>query len=252
MRERVVGMLAQIDQRIEAVTAASEALAPILQPDQRPQVPTAAMDQTEREFEITATVREILKSAYGWLEGKYFHMEKLAAPEIRDRLVLKGWKAEDYDNPLAVVHTVLKRLVKSGEVECERDAEQKLRYKGVLSALEMEAITAAHEQARAETDKAYRERVERDRIISAKRRSAGKAIIKACRELFCDGVVMSIDEARESMVQRGIDLSCYATPRSGIIFAFKQLGIKKRNNGLWSYDVAENTAESRRSESAKR
>jgi hypothetical protein len=41
----------------------------------------------------------------------------LTASEIRDRLEAKGFDIKSYSNPMANIHTILRRLTESGEVE---------------------------------------------------------------------------------------------------------------------------------------
>jgi hypothetical protein len=51
--------------------------------------------------------------------------DPLTAVELRDRLVSIGVDLDHHSNPLASIHTVLRRLHESGElVECDRDDER--------------------------------------------------------------------------------------------------------------------------------
>ena len=56
---------------------------------------------------MTGCVRAILKKA----------VEPLTASEIRESLGAIGFDMKSYSNPLATIHTVLRRLGESGEME---------------------------------------------------------------------------------------------------------------------------------------
>src|SRR5581483_1524598 len=101
-------IVADIEKRIHGLNTAIQALAVVSEGATDLEVPLTAVQQDR--FDITSNIREVLQNAAAWL----------MVPEIRDALVAKGWKADDYDNPLAVIHTILKRLVKSGEVSEQR------------------------------------------------------------------------------------------------------------------------------------
>lgn len=248
VRERLTNMLVRVDERIKAVSVASEALDSVLQAESRPEIPLAAITDKGEDFEITATIREFLKSAFTCSYHGTIEMQQFSAPQIRDHLVSKGWKADEYDNPLAVIHTVLKRLVKTGDVE---RTEDRRFYLGVLSESEQKAIVEKEEDENARRSKEFRENKERDKARIAQRQANAKKIERVCREIFLvKRAVMSIEEFRELLVQRGIDLSFHATPWSGILNRFGWLGIKKRPDGLWAYEAPATAEGSQRAESA--
>jgi hypothetical protein len=59
---------------------------------------------------LTDAVRTILAKAD----------EPLSAGEIRDRLVGMGFDMKSYSNPLATIHTILRRLAESDEVHVQK------------------------------------------------------------------------------------------------------------------------------------
>lgn len=67
---------------------------------------------------MTGSIREILKKA----------PEPLTASEIRDALESLGFDMKSYSNPLATVHTVLRRLAEADEVETTHEMAPGKRY----------------------------------------------------------------------------------------------------------------------------
>ena len=72
---------------------------------------------------ITEMTRVILKQTFF----------PLTATQLQERLVAEKLQLSRYINPLAVVHTVLKRLVKSGEVRVVPQAHGKKAYQWVTT-----------------------------------------------------------------------------------------------------------------------
>lgn len=97
--------LEQCDKQITALIEAMRALAPMAG-EQAPDLPSVGETDTPPGG-MTDCVRAILKKA----------PEPLTASEIRASLVEIGFDMDAYSNPLATVHTVLRRLAESGEVE---------------------------------------------------------------------------------------------------------------------------------------
>lgn len=174
-RQRLVEEIARIDRHIEAVEAAAKAFARVMESSAEPGSSGAAED-TEPQFEITGNIREILKSA----------KRDLYPREIRDLLIERGWSAQEYRNPLAVVHTILKRLIKDGDAQI-RDGSEGKAYSGGYTAEERRAMEDARQaewreraraQAQAEADRAEIRRVlpgmclavlkERDKAVTAR------------------------------------------------------------------------------------
>jgi hypothetical protein len=94
--------LEQCDQQIVALVQTMRAIAPLVGEE-----PPAAGEAEAPHGGMTDCVRAILKKA----------AEPLTASEIRESLEAVGFDMKSYSNPLATIHTVLRRLGESGEVE---------------------------------------------------------------------------------------------------------------------------------------
>jgi hypothetical protein len=91
------------DRQIAALKQTIKALAPLAGEE----VPEIALDPELAAGGMTDCVRAILSKA----------TEPLTASEIRESLESLGFDMKSYSNPLATIHTVLRRLTESGEVE---------------------------------------------------------------------------------------------------------------------------------------
>jgi hypothetical protein len=91
--------LADHDRQIAALIQTMNAIAPLLGEE--------PLESDTPPPGMTDSIRGILAEA----------KEPLSAAEIRDRLAAMGFDLNSYSNPLATIHTVLKRLVESGEAE---------------------------------------------------------------------------------------------------------------------------------------
>jgi hypothetical protein len=96
------GQLEQCDQQIAALVQTMRAIAPLVGEE-----PPAAGEAEAPHGGMTDCVRAILKKA----------AEPLTASEIRESLEAIGFDMKSYSNPLATIHTVLRRLTESSEVE---------------------------------------------------------------------------------------------------------------------------------------
>ena len=90
------------DQQIAALSQTMKAIAPLVG-EQPPEVDDADVPPGG----MTDCIRAILQRA----------MEPLTASELRESLESLGFDMSSYSNPLATIHTVLRRLTESGEVE---------------------------------------------------------------------------------------------------------------------------------------
>jgi uncharacterized coiled-coil DUF342 family protein len=84
----------EIDQRIAQLEHTAQALA------------TLCKETEEIPKGMTEAVRQILQAT----------SNALSPTEVRDTLAKIGFDVEKYENPLAVVHTTLRRLAEQGEV----------------------------------------------------------------------------------------------------------------------------------------
>lgn len=114
-RERLVAEVAEIDQRILQLEQAIDTLinlvnVPSLSPAQTPEV---------TNLKLADACREILKSY-----DKYMN-----AVEVRDALQMAGYDLGVFNNALASIHGVLKRLVESGDVLSVADLTGTALYK---------------------------------------------------------------------------------------------------------------------------
>lgn len=106
----------ECDKQIAALTQTMRALAPLAGEE----LPKAfAADENEMPAGgMTDCVRAILKRA----------AEPLTATEIREKLEHIGFDMESYSNPLSTVHTVLRRLAESGEVETMHEMSDSKKF----------------------------------------------------------------------------------------------------------------------------
>jgi len=91
-----------------------------------PMVGQEAVPVAAESTGMTGSIREILKKS----------PEPLTASEIRDGLEKLGFDMKSYSNPLATIHTVLRRLAEAEEVETTHASPGKryavpLKFRGV-------------------------------------------------------------------------------------------------------------------------
>ena len=203
--ERLVRMMERVAHQRKAVTAAAEALANAIG-SENSEAPPPPLE--EAGFEITASIREILRGSEN----------SMSAPEIRDALAQRGWRAEDYDNPLAVVHTILKRLLKSGDAEDEEYMDGGRGYFDPRRKAEREAEwqarheeSAAAEQRQEAAVRAVRAQVRRELM------EASCAVVRLCPE-----GVSAREIQRELQKTAIVDLSSWVRPTSAIAMVLKE------------------------------
>jgi hypothetical protein len=105
--EKLQGERAELERQFEGVETQIAVLqrtvnflAPLVGEEPTPAVPSEGAGMTD-------SVREILRKS----------PEPLTASEIRDALERMGFDMKSYSNPLATIHTVLRRLTEADEVE---------------------------------------------------------------------------------------------------------------------------------------
>ena len=110
--------LDECDKQIGALIQTINAIAPLVG-DTPMDAP--ATEEPETPLGMTDCIRSILAETE----------DPLSAAEIRDRLEAMGLDMKSYSNPLATVHTVLRRLTESGEVETQ-DVEGMKKFMAAL------------------------------------------------------------------------------------------------------------------------
>ncbi len=91
------------NQQIAALQQTMKAIAPLA----GEQAPEPVLDADTPPGGMTDCIRAILEKA----------VEPMTASELRERLESIGFDMESYSNPLATIHTVLRRLTEAGEIE---------------------------------------------------------------------------------------------------------------------------------------
>jgi hypothetical protein len=114
-----------------------------------------AAKETAAKVELTTGLTELARIT---LEEAYI---PLSATDLKKRMEAKGFDFSNYSNPLASVHVVLRRLVKSGKVKVVPQKGGKKAYQwitlvdGFLTALQhLTAATAQHSQPKGNASKA--------------------------------------------------------------------------------------------------
>jgi hypothetical protein len=93
----------ELEKQITALTKTISAIAPLVGAGAPEAAPVG----------LTDAIRSILARAEG----------PLSASEIRDRLVEMGLDMAAYSNPLATIHTVLRRLTDSDEADVQKESK---------------------------------------------------------------------------------------------------------------------------------
>src|ERR1051325_1586626 len=106
--------IVQFDRQIAALNQTLVAIAPLAG-----ETPPTGMSKDRVQEGLTASVRSILAEADG----------PLTASEIRDLLEQRGFDMKSYSNPLATLHTVLRRLTDAGEIQSKHSGVEKVAGK---------------------------------------------------------------------------------------------------------------------------
>jgi hypothetical protein len=116
-REVLESELEKVQWRIEAVQYGLEGLAAVSGIEPKEEYPHLFPDElTKSDVGFTDAIREVLKSAPP-------QESVFTAVSMRDALKERGFDLKKYQNPLASIHTVLKRLALQDEVERYPDSE---------------------------------------------------------------------------------------------------------------------------------
>ncbi|HEV2705331.1 MAG TPA: hypothetical protein VGV59_05370 [Pyrinomonadaceae bacterium] len=116
-REELQSRLYQIQHRINVLRDGIFGLCTMVGEDPyttRPEL--FGNDEAAPEVGFTDAVRAVLRNS-----GKF-----LTPVDVRDELRRTGFDVDKYRNPLASIHQILRRLVKSDEVETNEDEEKKV------------------------------------------------------------------------------------------------------------------------------
>jgi DNA-binding PadR family transcriptional regulator len=108
VQEEKAGLLRAValcDRQINALTQTMNALAPLVGAELLPA--PSGLETEAGPGGLTDTIRAILTEAG----------EPLTASEIREKLEARGFDMKSYSNPLANIHTILRRLTEAKAVE---------------------------------------------------------------------------------------------------------------------------------------
>jgi hypothetical protein len=123
-REKLEEQIDKLDKRIGELLWAIRGIAPLCGIDDEAKAyPYLFADEIEPEIGFTDAVRKVMHTP---------PLEFLSPIQVRDRLIETGFNLDKYTNPMASIHTILKRLVRSGQVD-ETDEEGRMYYMGNLS-----------------------------------------------------------------------------------------------------------------------
>ncbi|WP_128914917.1 hypothetical protein [Granulicella sibirica] len=111
-----------LDQRIEHLKTGMRALMNMVDPGETGELLESASAALGREG-FTDTIRSVLREA---------GMKGLQATEVRDELVRRGLPLQERVNPLASIHSVLRRLVAGGEARKAVDDKDDSVYQWIF------------------------------------------------------------------------------------------------------------------------
>ncbi|HTX35465.1 MAG TPA: hypothetical protein VME43_10595 [Bryobacteraceae bacterium] len=206
--ERLTRMQQRVARQRESVSAAIQALTNAISSRESEALPPPL---EEAGFEITASIREVLRKSE----------EALSAPEIRDALAERGWKPEDYDNPLAVVHTILKRLLNSGDAEYDQGSEGTRYYFDPRQRAEREAAKEADWNARHEEEAAVKRQQETE-IRTARNAARRELALAACALVRLSKRALTAKEIALQLEEKGVvDFSSWSAPSRAVATALK-------------------------------
>jgi hypothetical protein len=122
-RRRLQAQLQEVDRRIENVEKGMEGLARLADEEELAGLPIGVVQPLVKYKSFTDAIAYTLKTS---------PLSRFAPTQVRDRLMELGYDLSKYkSDPVASIHTILKRLVKSGRVRTERNEIGKLAYRWI-------------------------------------------------------------------------------------------------------------------------
>jgi hypothetical protein len=110
-REVLSGKMLEVNAQIETLRETAYSVSQLCDADPAKEFPNLFGDESP-DPGFTDAVRGLFQPGNGY-----------TPVEVRSALRRKGFKIDEYKNPLASIHTILKRLVKSGELSAWQDNE---------------------------------------------------------------------------------------------------------------------------------
>jgi hypothetical protein len=106
-RDALDQQVERLNRKIQDLVAAVEGLAPLCGIDAKKEYAYLFPYDMEPEVGFTDAIRKVLSTV---------PMNMYTAVGVRDELIKSGFDVDKYTNPMASVHTILKRLVENSEV----------------------------------------------------------------------------------------------------------------------------------------
>lgn len=121
-REQLLAQVTEIDRRIEKQNKGIEGLAHLADQETMAELPIGAVTPLAKYSSFTDAITYALKTV----------PSGLVPTQVRDRLQLLGYDLGKYkSDPVASIHTTLKRLEKRGLVKSERNEMGKAAYRWI-------------------------------------------------------------------------------------------------------------------------
>lgn len=106
--EELESRLLELKERKRVLSVTVESLAELCNIDAEKEYPHLFPENIGSDVGFTDAIRSVLKA---------FDSSYTSPVSVRDALEKKGFDLSKYKNPLASIHTILKRLVRSGEAD---------------------------------------------------------------------------------------------------------------------------------------
>ena len=132
-RSQLLSQVAEIARRIERQKKGIAGLAHLADQQTMAELPIGAVTPLARYTSFTDAVSYALKTIRA----------TLVPTQVRDRLLLLGYDLDKYkSDPVASIHTILKRLEAAGKVKSDRNEIGKTGYRWISEEEKLEAILA--------------------------------------------------------------------------------------------------------------